>query len=59
MKGTRTFSEPDLAIMQNNPSERANIIGRRVPYHLQYLRDGGVDIKPEDKTNETVLRKQQ
>lgn len=49
MKGTRTFSEPDLAIMQKNPSERANIIGRRVPYHLQYLRNGGVDIKPREE----------
>lgn len=35
--------------MQNNPSERVNIIGRRVPYHLQYLREGGVDIKPREE----------
>ena len=59
MAGRRVFSEPDLAAMQEHPNERANIIGRRVPYHLQYLREGGVNIKPEEKTDETVLRKQQ
>lgn len=56
---TRLYTEQELAAMQNNPSERANIIGRRVPYHLQYLRDGGVNIKLEEKTDEKVLQQQQ
>lgn len=54
---TRLYTEQELAAMQNNPSERANIIGRRVPYHLQYLREGGVDIKPrEEKEDESNSR---
>ena len=57
MKGRRGFSEPDMAYMQEHPNERANIIGRRVPYHLQYLQNGGVDVKPrEEKEDENSTR---
>lgn len=57
MKVRKVFSEPDMAAMQEHPNEQANIIGRRVPYHLQYLREGGVDIKPrEEKEDESNSR---
>ena len=56
MKGPRIFSEPDLANMQDKPNERANEIGKRKPYHLQYLREGGVNIKPrEEKKDEREI----
>lgn len=45
--GTKNLTASDLANMENYPSKRANDIGSRVPYHLQYLRDGKVNVKPE------------
>lgn len=47
--GTKNLSSIDLDRMQNNPSEKANDIGSRVPYHLQYIRDGKPIVKPEVK----------
>lgn len=47
--GTKNLSGIDLHRMQNNPSETANDIGSRLPYHLQYIRDGKVNVKPEVK----------
>lgn len=47
--GTKNLSIMDLDKMQNHPDERANDIGSRLPYHLQYLRDGKVNVKPEVK----------
>lgn len=47
--GTKNLSGIDLDRMQNNPNEAANDIGSRLPYHLQYLRDGKVNVKPEVK----------
>ena len=47
--GTKNLSGIDLDSMQNNPSEKANEIGSRLPYHLQYVRDGKANVKPEVK----------
>lgn len=53
--GTKNLSGIDLDRMQNNPSKSANDIGSRLPYHLQYIRDGKPNIKPkEGKHEETV-----
>lgn len=48
-KVTHNFTQSDFDQMLSDPSESANEIGRRVPYHLQYLRDGKVNVKPEEK----------
>ena len=47
MNGTKTYSDIDLQHIVEHPNVKANEIGSRPPYHIQYLRDGGVDIKPE------------
>lgn len=47
--GTKNLSGIDLDRMQNNPCQKANEIGRRVPYYLQYIRDGKPIVKPEVK----------
>ena len=47
--GTKNLTVIDLDKMQNNPCQKANEIGRRVPYYLQYIRDGKVNVKPEVK----------
>lgn len=47
--GTKNLSSMDLDKMQQNPSKRAMDIGSRLPYHLQYIRDGKVNVKPEVK----------
>lgn len=57
--GTRSFSAIDMDWVESHPSEQGMDAWNRLPYHLQYLKDGKVNIKPEDKTDETVLRKQQ
>lgn len=56
---TRAFSTIDMDWLENHPSERANEIGKRKPYHLQYVKDGKVNVKPEEKTDEAVLQQQQ
>lgn len=48
-KVTHNFTQSDFDQMLSDPSESANEIGKRVPYHLQYLRDGKVNFKPEEK----------
>jgi hypothetical protein len=47
--GTKNLSNIDLDRMQNNPCEKANEIGNRTPYHLRYIREGKINIKPEEK----------
>lgn len=51
---TGNFFVTDLDYMESHPNKRANVIGRKVPYHLQYVRDGNVNVKPkeEDRTLE-------
>ena len=44
---TQNFCVTELDYMENHPNRRAIAKGRRVPYHLQYLRDGKINIKPE------------
>lgn len=52
--GTQNFDDCSLNYMQNHPNEDANKVGSRVPYHLQYLRDGKVNVKPEVKDGQSV-----
>lgn len=47
--GNKNLSSMDLDKMQQNPSKRVMDIGSRLPYHLQYIRDGKVNVKPEVK----------
>lgn len=47
-EGTKHYSDTDLQYIEEYPNERANDIGSRLPYHLQYLRDGKVNVKPEE-----------
>lgn len=47
--GTKNLTVIDLDRMQNFPCHKANEIGKRVPYYLQYIRDGKVNVKPEVK----------
>lgn len=51
--GTQNFYPEELAGMVNYPNKRANEIGNRLPYHLQYLRDGKPNVKPEVKKSES------
>lgn len=44
--------------MAEHPAERANIIGHQLPYHLQYLKDGKPDMRPEGKDGRSVQGKQ-
>jgi hypothetical protein len=44
--GTKNLSGMDLDRMQNYPNQRANAIGRKVPYYLRYAREGKPIIKP-------------
>lgn len=46
--GTKNLSLMNLDKMENYPNERANDIGSRLPYHLQYVRDEKVNVKPEE-----------
>ena len=57
MSTTQTYNERDLAWMSEHPNAKANAIGSRPPYHLQYLREGGVDIKPEVNHAEPIQHK--
>lgn len=55
--GTKNYSDRDLYCMQNSPSCQSTVTGRRLPYHLQYVRDGKVNIKPEVKDEpERIIR---
>ncbi len=47
--GTQNFYESDLHTMEVNPNVRAKEIGNRLPYHLQYVKDGKINVKPEVK----------
>lgn len=53
MPNRPVFTEQELIHMQESHSASADVIGRRVPYHLQYLRDGKVNVKPEKKERES------
>ena len=48
MEGKKNYTDADLDYLQNNPSQQADDIGSRMPYHLQYVRDGKVNVKPEE-----------
>ena len=45
---TQNFRTTELDYMENHPNRRAITKGRKVPYHLQYVRDGKVNIKPQE-----------
>ena len=45
-KITQNFYDSELKAMEENPSKKANEIGKRTPYFLQYLREGKPNIKP-------------
>lgn len=47
METTHIYNERDLAWMAEHPNNKAKEIGSRTPYHLQYVRDGKANIKPE------------
>ena len=49
MDGTKNYTDRDLYCMQTSPSEKSMHTGSRLPYHLQYIRDGKVNVKPEVK----------
>ena len=51
---TQNLHEGTLDDMVKHPSQRANEIGAKLPYHLQYIRDGKPNIKPE-KENKVNL----
>lgn len=48
MDGTKNYTDRDLHCMQNSPSKKSMQTGSRLPYHLQYIRDGKVNVKPEE-----------
>ena len=50
--GTRNLSSVDIDKMAKYPSERANEIGRRPLYHMQYIKDGKPNIKPKEDKDE-------
>ena len=54
MPNRPVFTDAELSNMQENHSESADIIGRRVPYHLQYLRDGKPNVRPEVHDGEFI-----
>ena len=41
-----SYDDNELKAMAENPSRKANEIGKRPPYYLQYLREGKPNIKP-------------
>lgn len=49
MPNKPVFTDHELSNMQESHSASADVIGRRVPYRLQYLRDGKVNVKPEEQ----------
>lgn len=57
MDGTQNFYSSALEEMIKHQSNMAKVIGRRVPYHLQYVRDGKPNIKPKEDENEKTIRK--
>ena len=50
-KTTQNFYDNELKAMAENPSKKANEIGKRPPYYLQYLREGKPNIKPGGNNN--------
>ena len=50
-KITQNFYDNELKAMAENPSKKANEIGKRPPYYLQYLREGKPNIKPGGNNN--------
>ena len=46
---TLNFDRRTIDYMTEHPAERANMIGRELPYHLQYVRDGKPVIEPKEK----------
>ena len=44
---TQNFRVTELDYIENHPNRRAIAKGRRAPYHLQYVRDGKINIKPQ------------
>lgn len=52
MPNRPVFTDRELINMQENHSASADVIGRRVPYHLQYLRDGKPNVKPEERNED-------
>ena len=57
MQNRPVFTKRELSKKQENHSESADIIGRRVPYHLQYMRDGKPNVKPEEYDGKTISDK--
>ena len=57
MPNRQVFTDRELINMQENHSESADVIGRRVPYHLQYLRDGKPNVKQEEYDGKTISDK--
>lgn len=53
MPNRQVFTDRELINMQESHSASADDVGSRVPYHLQYLRDGKVNVKPEEKERES------
>lgn len=47
--GTQNLSNSELQNMENIPNVKAIRIGRTLPYHLQYVKEGKPNAKP--KTN--------
>lgn len=49
--GTQNFCAAELFYMQERKKSKADEIGKRVPYHLEYIRKhGNVEVKPIEQT---------
>ena len=46
---TLNFDRRTIDYMAEHPAERANMIGHKLPYHLQYLKDGKPVVEPEKR----------
>ena len=46
--GTQNFYSGELWEMENKVSERTKEMAKKVPYHLQYVREGKPMIKPNE-----------
>ena len=44
--GTQNFTNSKLQKMQDKPCINAIRIGRTLPYHLQYVKEGKPNVKP-------------
>lgn len=56
--GTQNLSVSELHNMVEHPNSRANAIGKRPVYHLQYIRDGKPSIKPKEKEHGEIVSDQ-